>query len=427
MRNFKILKTGIQTVFVLVVIWTIFFITVSAFNKLENNNLEFIPINSEVVIRIDATQLLKESVKGLLETEDNDFIQLIKDLRRDASVSASKPNGIALNSDIALISIPDGDEMLFGAVLNITNQQDFRDYFTEIEHTGIASNNEVGLILFLPESNSDTNTKAEELFLGKHAEIDFESSSDGITVWTKTNAKNYNRLDIQIEQERIHFSGNITNTFSPKVKMQTLIPEGFHVTILDIPNRLNDSIHEKFGDTIPNITGMSMNYFGTELIEEPEFLVAPEGDFIVQFETAINLKTYIDHFHETMFVDSVIGNICYYGPKPYYSKQISENVIYFGIHDFNSEKLSKQAPIVLLTGDLSKMTQIEGGGFFKRILEIIPSYGASKQLAGKIRTFNISLNETDKDAMNVDGDIIFNEDKYASIEFIRFLLIGQFF
>lgn len=426
MRNFKILKAGIQTVFVLGVIWTIFFITANAFNKLENNNLKFIPINSEVVIRVDATQLLKESVKGLLETEDNDLIQLIKDLQRDGSDSDSKPNGIALNSDIALISIRDGDEMIIGAVLNITNQEDFRNYFTEIEHTGIASNNDVGLILFLPNSNSDTNTSAEKLFLGQHADIDFESSKEGIAVWTKSNSNSYNRLDIQIKEEHIHFSGDITNTYTRTRGMQTLSPDGFHATLLDVPNRMNDSIQKRFGDSIPNITGISVNYFGTELIEEPEFLIAPEGDFLIKFETALDLDKYINHFQESMLIDSVIGNICYYGPKTYYSKQISENVVYFGIHDYDQNKLSNKSPLLLLTGDISKMTLIEGGGFFKRILEIIPSYGASRQLAGKITTFSLSLNETDKNTVKVDGGILFGEGEYASIEIIRFLLIGQF-
>ena len=100
MRNFKILKTGIQTVFVLGVIWTIYFFTASVYNNLDNNNLNYIPSNSDVIIQIDATQLIKESIEGLLVTEDNEIVQLLKDLQGEGTDSEGKQTGIALNTDV---------------------------------------------------------------------------------------------------------------------------------------------------------------------------------------------------------------------------------------------------------------------------------------------------------------------------------------
>jgi len=427
MRNFKILKTGIQTVFILGVIWTIFFFATAVYNKLDNNNLNHIPSNAYFLIQIDASQLLKESIEGLLVTEDNEIVQLLKDLQSEGTDSEGKKTGIALNTDVLLFTLEEDNQNFYGVLFNLTSQQDFRDYFKGNKQKGVASNDEVGMVLSSSETESNLEAFAEKIFNGKHATIDFKTTQEAITIWTKNTDKTFERLDVKIKEEKIHFSGEISNQLKHKKSIHGLKPSGFHATTSIVPNQFNDSIRKRFGDSIPRISGISINYFGTEIIEEPEFLIAPEADFLIQFESAINLEYYMNAFHKRLIVDSISGNTCFYGPKSYFSKQISENTIYLGVHAYDSTNLVIQNSIVHLTGTASNLTQIDGGGFFKRILEIIPSYNASKQFTEHIETFEISLKEKNAKTITVSGDILFKEGEYAAVEFLRLLLVGQLF
>ncbi len=427
MRNFNIFKTGIQTVFVLGVIWIIFFFTTNAYNNLYNNNLNYIPFNSDIIIQVDVNQLLKGSIEGLLDTEDNEFIQLIKNIRGGIAEEKIGELGIAINTKTILFSISDEGNRFYGAVFNLTNQKSFQDYFSTIENTGIASSNDVGLIVLMPRTQSNKNTFAESLFIGNHASIDLKNTIDPIVVWTKSTTMEYNRLDIQLEKESIHFSGKLSKTLHTANNIKSLSPDGFHTTISNVPDCINDSIQGRFGDAIPNISGISFNYFGTELIEDPEFLVAPEGDFLVQFEKPIHLDSCIKQFQKEMFIDSVKGNKYYYGPKTYYSKQVSERLIYIGVHDYDSTHLKSQRSLLFISGDINNLTHINSRGFLKYLLEIIPIYKAAKQLTGSIKSFEVKLTAEDEKTIHVKGDIVFNKVRYASIEFIRFFLASEFF
>lgn len=427
MRNLNILKTGIQTVFVLGVIWIIFFFTFNTYNNLYNNNLNYIPFNSEVIIQVDVKQLLKGSIEGLLDSEDNEFIQLIKNLKDGIVEEKIGELGIALNTKTILFCIPDEGKRFYGAIFNLTNQKSFQDYFSKSENTGIASNNDVGLIVLMTKKQSNKNTLAKSLFTGNHASIDSKNIIDPIVVWTKSTATEYNRLDVQIEKESIHFSGKLSKTLNTANNFKSLSPDGFHTTISNVPDFINDSIEALFSDTIPDISGISFNYFGTELIEDPELLVAPEGDFLVQFKKPIYLDSCIKQFQKEMFIDSVKGGKCYFGPKIYYSKQVSERLIYIGINDYDSTHLNSQKSLLFISGDISSLTQVNSRGLFKHLLEIIPIYKAAKELTGRIKSFKVKLTVKNEKTIHIKGDIVFNKKRYASIEFIRFFLASKFF
>ena len=131
MRNTKVLKTGIQTTLVLGVIWTIFFIASNAYNNFKNNNLKYIPAESDLIIQIDANQILKNSIKGVLTTEDNKLLELIQETRAETSKTNGKESGIILNAKTILFSILKDEKRFYGALFNIKDQNDFKNYFTQ--------------------------------------------------------------------------------------------------------------------------------------------------------------------------------------------------------------------------------------------------------------------------------------------------------
>ncbi|MDG1147927.1 MAG: hypothetical protein P8N52_06435 [Crocinitomicaceae bacterium] len=424
MRNTKVLKTGIQTTLVLGVIWTIFFIASNAYNNFKNNNLKYIPAESDLIIQIDANQILKNSIKGVLTTEDNKLLELIQETRAETSKTNGKESGIILNAKTILFSILKDEKRFYGALFNIKDQNDFKNYFTQKKYIGIATTSDVGLIV-TTRTPSKLTALAESLLQGKHASIELKNSSSPIAIWTKRATKQ-KRLDIQVEQGHIHLSGEIFTPHHTARNFKPLSQDGFHTTIAQIPTWINDTIQSQIDHSIPSISGVSFNYFGTEIIEEPNFILAPEADVLIQFETPFHLDSCIESLHEKMIIDSVNPHKFYIGHKEYYANQISKNLIFIGTHDYDSIQTTTKQSVLHISGDPTRLTQINGNGMFKYLLGIIPIYGASKQLASKIQSFDVELTKKDENTLTVTGDVILKEGENAYIEAIRFLLIGQF-
>ena len=419
MLNFKIIKPAIQTVFILTVIWGIYFIAASAYNKLDNNNLNFIPETSDLVIQIDTKTLLSKSVTGVIKNEDNDFIQLLHDLSsEDGGMRTSKPNGIELSSDVILFKL--NDEDLIGALFNLRNAESFKNSFSENKNIVIETKGNVGILLHSIEQENKTSINTRRYLDGPFLDLNFQSAEESIVIWTR-NENKFNRATLEIFDSLVKIDGEVANQLELSPSINPLFIDGFHTTISNIPENFNDSIKNRFGDTIPAISGISLNYFGTELIEEPEFLVAPKGDFLIEFKDSVYLPAITDYLLSTLLIDSINANKHYYGPKPYYAHQISDRLVYFGIHDYKTLKHSNSSPLIHLSGDLTQLTLIDGGGFFKRIMEIIPAYGASKMFASKVEYFDLRLIEKDTETSIIEGEIKMKDEASASVEFLRFL------
>ncbi|MCH2230046.1 MAG: hypothetical protein MK105_06850 [Crocinitomicaceae bacterium] len=418
----KIIKNAIQVIFILAIIWGISLVTKSSLNKLESNNLNHIPKSAEIIIKIDGESLLKNGITELISNQDNDFIELIKDLNSDDETKPTyKQDGIAYKSDIILFKLEKSE--LLGAIFNLRKPEKFKSYFSGKKNISIAIANNVGTILF--DKNKKYNTI--NIFKGPFLELDTKNRTTDILVWTKNEDQKFNLATISIKNETVQIEGEIANKFKLTPGINPLQTNGFHATLSTIPETFNDSIRKRFGDTIPELAGVSMNYYGTELIEEPEFLVAPSGDFLFEFKDSVNIQYFKHYLLKTLVIDSIKGNILYYGPKPYFTKQISDNIVYLGIHDYQTLKHANTAPLIHFSGDLTKLTLIEGGGFFKRLMEIVPLYGASKLFASKVEVFDIKLRYMDLNTSIIEGEIKMKNKTSASIEFLRFLLIGQFF
>lgn len=425
MLNFKIIKTVFQTLMILAVIWGTFFIVASAYNKLENNNLNFIPASADIIIQIDTKSLMKQSISGLIKHKDNDFIQLLKDLSSESGApKETNPNGIAYNTDVILFKLPNKGGI--GAIFNLRNSDYFSEYYAKKSELSVAVNEHVGMILFTPQPNNENSTTAHTLLAGSHVKLANEETEESLVIWTKNTHQEFDKATVQIMDSVVKIEGEIANQFEQTPGINPIMPNGFHATLATIPATFNDSIQNRFGDSIPTIAGISFNYFGTELIEEPEFLIAPLGDFLIEFEDSVNIEYFKEYFLKTPIIDSIVDNKFYYGPKLYHTHQLSDQLIYFGVDDYETIKHSNSSPLVHLSGDLTQLTLIEGGGFFKRVMEIIPSYGASKLLASKIELFDISLIEDTPSTSIIEGEIKMKDNASASVEFLRFLLIGQF-
>lgn len=394
------------------------------------DNLDYIPENSTSVYRINGRKFLKESVATMIFNEDEDLMRMIRNVSGNGTSDKLKPLGISFESDIVHFEMKDGYNYFYGYLFNLNSPSTFEANIRGFigDDVAISVNESVGLILVsasnLPkdklQEQANAILKEKSNFAKENKIYDKESV---FSVWNKNPLGLTTNLSGKIEGQKLLFSGDIKFD-SPLPKMKYNVePKGLHLSNVFIPKVANFYIRSMFElrkEDLPDIKGLSINYYGSKFVTAPEFFIAPDIEAYVEFSGPLAL----DSLYSRLDGTPVSGNqnmmkIDLFGENYFVTKK-----------DFNSLVISKSKKAVKLipfknaivvSGAPEKLFNIDGDSFVKRMISMNPVVSAAQQFTSEISNFELKLNE-EKERYEIEGHVKLKGGEYPMNTLFKFLL-----
>lgn len=443
MRKIKKLTA---TVFTLAMLWGAFFFGRLIFEISPNNNLHYIPEEASFVARIDGRQLFEKGIRSVVLEEDEDIVRLIEEIfERKSGTDEIKDLGIVYHSDIVFFTTIIDEQTINGFIFNLSNNKHFKDNIGSVinKNQTFAYHNNVGIILgFTEESKrmsiadlqiqADIILKEESSFDFSRIEMDdkvaFKSwSSRGLMA--EGEAISGTDLSFYVDDTEIKIKGKVElKKQAIATETRTLKPSHTHISSVVISEALNDSINSFLTDLglmEAEVSAISLNYQGTEIVEEPSFFIVPLIDLLITTSNPYDLQSSLDSLALYEEDIELLSNHFKYGGKSFYFEQISDNQFYIGVTKKPVFIDRKKDVLFEVNGSLAPLTSFYGKGMMRRFLELIPIYSASKDLTLKIDKANIRLLASDNNSGNIEGNVRFKKENFALNALVHFAIEGH--
>jgi hypothetical protein len=454
MSKFSILKKIVAVIFVLGFLWTAYFALHGLFQgQSDNSNLNFVPSNASSIIKLDGSIIAEEAFTSIvLKSRDNGLLRRIAGLIEDKEEDAGEEDlnlkfGIDYTSDIVLFTLPIEKTEIVGILFNLKKPEQFEKnvspYLNKNEAIGIKGNVGLYLTRFGSDiSNSLTDSKLaslpSKLLNGnKYYNMDSISSNPtGNSIISMCSNRNFETtsewidhsdLDFSIEHNSIVVNGHLDLSKEHKKEdLNSLKPDGFHFSTQLIPESLNDSLHELSEGRLPDLSAISLNYFGTDLIYDPSFFVVPNIDIILHFEDSIDVYTFLYEIAEGENIQELQSDSYNYGTKKTYFKQLNPTSFYMGRHPYSDKLIIKENHLVSIEGNPSALTNVKGEGMMIKLLEMVSLYSSGKVLANEIDSFELKVDLVNSNSATIMSTSQFTKDHYPINELLKFILDEPF-
>jgi hypothetical protein len=445
-QKIALITKVVATLFLILVLWGIYAITSLTLAESDNNNLNYIPEDASVAIKIDGRKLMKMSYSSVLFHEDEEVIDLIRESLERQGTEEYAPTGIQFNSDILVfISTVDGHK-LSGILLNLNSTNLFDNNIHEYlsANTGYASMDNVGLILS-EISNSDNNqlspaqlkTIAKEYLVSPSKfdkkRIEFNSSEESMILkaWFQPElSETAANVSISVNDKKVSVLGKINLSNYQGEELYKLEPEGLHFNGTHFNEMIADSIdallHE-IDPTIPKLKAISINYFGIEIITDPIFFPAPNFDALLSFESNVNLSSTVDSLQKINALKKIGPTSFNYNGLVLNYEQVDSSTVFIGLSETPSLVNTKNKYAFEFNGDIKNVTRIEGRGMMKKIIEMSPLYQSSATIAEEISSVNFVIENNSSKAYNIKGELEFENNEHALNSILKFLMSNQLF
>lgn len=443
------------SIFVLLVFaWLFLFFNQAILAEKSNNNTLHVPDNANYAIRIDGRELAEKTLFSIfLESKDEVVISLLQSsISKNMNTEGQFKNyGIDYLSDIVIFEIPYKRSTIQGILVNVNNKQLFNKNLNGSKSV-FACHDDVGVIFNysnfkdqVPSSElkkiavnivKTTSKNTPENFIAHHGPGKFvETYSKGSNFGESTYFGKSTVL-FELQEKSLLLSGkldlNSKNTAAINPLTKIIEPKGIHFSSTIIPTLLADSLNgwlKQFSLKIPSIKTISLNLNETKIINHSSgFFVIPQIELVIQFNKDFSIQELLSSPELiTYLAYSLQKNHISFQEEKLFFKQINSNSIYIGITENPTFKNINSNEILKIQGDLKSLLTIKGGGMMTAFLEMLPIYSASKNLVKHTESLNLSFVKTNKNNIDLKGELKFTKDHYPMNELIKFLLVGQIF
>jgi len=410
----------------------------------DTKNLEFLPKNAEIKLRVDIRRIAEKSTADLLfDSKDNSVISILDSLMQSTlqDTTNAKKMGIELLSNIGLFVDYTDNGAWFGVLLNLKNQEEFQKYLLKnplIQKNSSYKDNTGAIVYFIDSNGKSTVNPKKYLtqLLKQKNENPFikKVNSDVVAelISHKSSHSNYpygdGYLAISIHDHDIAITGNLETKMKTQIQSKySLSPKGLHLSYAGIPKstwKQLDDFSRKNNFKIPLIESFSINYNGVFLEEggDQGFYVQPSMDLLLTFHDSINQDSLLKPLYalKNWGVKKNSEGITI-GSKKYIIKMLDQKTLFVGSNPSNVSATPPQN-IYTLNGDLKSITSVKGAGFILSFLEVMPPFAASKQFFESVENTSFVMKQTNN-KLTVDGKLKFKKDKFALTEIIRFGLL----
>jgi hypothetical protein len=434
----------------LVLLWALFLISAFLLEKKENRNQLYVPTGYTMIARMDAKALFESSLYTLLfEARDPEVFGKVNELieKRQADQQTALDFGIDYLSDVILFTTESGGKPVYGVLFNLSDETKFNSNFPRLMHPNqaLASKDHVGLLLTMPGKKVNATevqslkAKATGIMARPHtAPLHipmYDSKNQPLLALRLNAAKNGKQtlfksgdLAAQVHAQELLITGDLEPGLVAGIRPAawTLKPQGFHFSNAlftpEIQRAVQDFLQSN-GFTLPEISRFSMNYKGIQLQDgESGLMITPRIELLVEFRDEFNIHTILEA-NETAL--SKVGiqherKTLQAGVVSFAIDSLDPRTLFIGM-DPSAVSAQPNDNYFLLQGNIEELTHIEGGGFIRNIIEVLPPFRASQQLLQGIQYSNIQL-RPQGGKVKLDGKIQFKKDKYAINELLKFLM-----
>jgi hypothetical protein len=234
------------------------------------------------------------------------------------------------------------------------------------------------------------------------------------------------QMNVQLLSNQLILKGEFIGQKNISTSNWTLKKDGFHLLSGIIPQNLADTLQSKMntdGFNLPKINRLSVNYRGTNIGENN---ILPDGDLLLSFDSKLDRKALVENQIPWQKLGFVVeastpnGLLLIKEEKAYTLRILDDFTLFFGSNTSNLVQ-QKNTDLFLLEGDLTNITEINGGGLMTVGLNFYPPYKASKTLFQSLSVAEIkfkAMNGKDK----LTGKFAFKNEKTVVTEMLRFLL-----
>lgn len=424
----------IPTLLTLSVIWGVYFVTKIALKKEDHGTkiLSYLPLETTWFLKVDGKSIIQKSISSLMTADRlNEISELMND--QDFEDSDLSPTGINFRSGAVLFEFIQGTEKYFGAIVRVSNNKNFKkNVINELSNKyAVKTLDDFSIIITTSEQNKQENNLnriAEQITFSNKSELQkIELAASDLNFRT-----NYKTLKggfrADFNNSNIVFDGSFSNLKNELLKNYKLSPktalihDGFHFSSRIITPEFNQMLNNQFEHELPNIIGISINHRSSVLPGKSITNLALDTDMLIHFEQEIRAQQILESFLALNYIESLDSISFMHSGKKHFYQNISSKSIYFGAQPFRKEMTTEQSDILKVTGSPKHLVKIEGDGFARGVLDLLPEYYSTKELLNNIDNsqFNITLNST----LGIDckGNIQLKNNHSSFLELIKFFV-----
>jgi len=431
------LKRILPVLFGLFFLWGAFILSEFLFANKPNKNALYIPVDADLVLKIDARSFFQSAVYDVfLDDKDKEvFAQLEKMAQSDFDNSPLKETGIDLLSDVIYFEKSISNGKISGFLFNLTDAINFKTRFSSStsKNQFFNSNENVGILISTTSGISDKQAKAFVLKALSQKNVNTKTfileEKDGQVLSICTSVKSLfgkGQMSVQLLSGELILEGQFSAKRSISQSNWTLKKDGFHLLCGIIPENYADTLQSSInveGFDLPKINRFSVNYRGTNIGENN---ILPDGDLLLSFESKLDKNAFLENQKPWQNLGFVVeaatenGLLLIRDDKAYTLRILDDFTLFFGSNTANLLQ-EKNTDLLILEGDLTNLTEINGGGLMAVGLNFYPPYKASKTLFQSLSIAEIkfkSVNGKNK----LTGKFAFKNEKTVVTEMLRFLL-----
>ncbi len=431
------LKRIFPVLFGLLFLWGTFLLSEFLFAKKTNENAFYIPESAEIVVKMDAKSFFQSAIYDVfLDDKDKEvFSQVEKMTQKDFDNSPWKDAGIDLLSDVIYFEKSVSGGKITGFLFNLTDAKNFKANISSMvsENQFFNANENVGILISTTSGISDKLAKAfaSQALTKKNVnpKIFTSENKEGQILSLSTSSKSpfgKGQMNVQLLSNQLILEGEFTAQNNNSTSNWTLKKDGFHLLSGIIPQNLADTLQSKMnadGFNLPKINRLSVNYRGTNIGENN---ILPDGDLLLSFDSKLDRKALVENQIPWQKLGFVVeastpnGLLLIKEEKAYTLRILDDFTLFFGSNTSNLLQ-KKNTDLFLLEGDLTNITEINGGGLMTVGLNFYPPYKASKTLFQSLSVAEIkfkAINGNNK----LTGKFTFKNEKTVVTEMLRFLL-----
>jgi hypothetical protein len=396
------------------------------FSKANNENLNYIPENAIIKVRINGKSLASKTIENIcLENPDSKLLIQLDTLIRQTLRSDLKKTGIDYLSEIgAFITKNEGKHNYF-LVLNVDDKDEFNAYFSNSTNVNFTTNQEgnVGIVELglddFKKNNLNEFLKKESSF--KFKEKDF---SNDITIEGKgfdlLSKNGFFKLNCNFYADKISIDGNIQNTFNSFNNKFSLIKNGLHISVNEKNTLQNVSkLIQTFNPAFPELNHFEINYRGVSLTEGGNpYYAEPNFDLLIAFKNKIkqdSILSFVNKYKDFGF--SYSNNKLSMGKSVYSLKVLNDTYLFISK---NSKSVAQKSndDIFEINGSPELLTKIKAPEYITSFFEMMSPYAASKSYLTSIKNINLKVT-TNK----FKTEITFKKNKNSFQELLKAVLI----
>lgn len=437
----------------LLLLWGLFLASAWLLEKKENRNRNYVPADYQMVARMNTETLFRSALYTLIfEARDPEIFEKLGDFSADKKDTRKKALDLGIDylSDVLVFTIPGKDNPVYGVLFNLADADRFKTNFPKMlrKNQVIANNGHVGLLLMLVEKNPAQATmqalklRGEKIIANpneRRLEIpEFTSgTSPFFTLQLNETAERQQqlfksgKLEAQLEAQSLLVKGDFKPGKMSAVQPAnwTLKPQGFHISSALFTPEIELSLQEILQSkefNLPELSRFSLNYKGIQLQDgESGLMLTPRIELLLEFQSEFSTAQL---FAENQTALSKIGlyrqgNTLQAGDLSFVIDSLDPHTLFIGM-DRSLVQAKKNEAYLLVQGNLEELTHIEGGGFIRGIIEVLPPFRASQNLFQSIQQSDVQLRPQNGKIL-LHGEIRFKKDKYVINELLKFLLNFQ--